>query len=174
MRWPVFILMLFIALAVQMFLSLLPSVGPWRPDVLLILFLYVSLWAPGGVTLFAALVAGTFQDIASGTFGPFAFGYALVGFMMLRLRLAVYKEHPASHIVIAIASSALLVFWLTIGLRVIRWLVRLILWSNDPAPLNALVLPQWPSWIATILLAPLFIRMLSRMKKSFGFKSSEL
>ena len=174
MRWTVFILMLFVALAAQTFLSLVPKIGEWRPDVILILFLFVSLWAPAGVTLFAALVAGAVQDIATGTFGPFAFGYALVGFMMLRLRLAVYREHPLSHVAITIASSAMMIGWFWIILRMMRWLFRLVISTGDSAMLDEKVLPSWPGWIATILFAPIFIRMLQKMKKSFGFKSGEL
>lgn len=174
MRWLIFIFTLMLALIVQTFLSLVPRIGEWRPDVILLVFLFVSLWAPAGVTLFAALLAGALQDIASGTFGPFAFGYALVGFMMLRLRLGVYREHPLSHVAIAMASSALLIVWLSIVLRIMRGLVRLVLWTGDPASLDNLILPRWPSWLATILFAPLVIRMLQKSKKSFGFKSSEL
>lgn len=174
MRWLVFVISAMGLLALQMGLALVPRIGEARPDVLLLLVIFVALFSGGiAVPLYAALLAGLLQDVASGTFGPFMFGYGLVGLMMLRLRLAVYRDHPLAHIACGLASVLVMLGWLHVLMPMMRWVVRLVIFRSEDASAWPDLRPPLVSWVVTVLMAPLVLVMLKKLRKAMGLRVVE-
>ncbi len=174
MRWLLFIILAMGLLALQMGLALVPRIGEARPDLLLLLVVFVSLFSGGiAVPLYAALLLGLMQDVVVGTMGPMTFGYGLVGLMMLRLRLAVYRDHPLAHVACGLAGVCVMMVWLHGLMPLARWMVRLVIFRSEEAGLWTDVRPPVVSWLVTVLMAPLVLMMLKKVRKGLGLRVVE-
>jgi hypothetical protein len=149
MRWFVFAIFAYLALALDQGLSVLWSdlLGGWSaaPSFMLILAVFISLWAPPRATYVAWLVLGILTDLsiprgaapdtgleAFWILGPAALGYLLGAYAAVETRTLFLRESP-------IALAALVLF---AGTFVHLLTIALITWRGVFFPLNEPV-PLW-------------------------------
>ncbi len=104
MHWPIFSLLLFISVVLQI------SAGRFfpfadrlvRPDFLALLALFFALYAPRRHTPLAAWIIGFTADLLSlGTPGAFAFSFGLLALLTLSARQILYADHAVARIILA-------------------------------------------------------------------------
>ncbi len=132
---------------------LLPSLslGGVRPDLFLLLVLFLSLQAsPEGATV-EGFVIGLCQDaLSGGPLGLRAFSFALLGFLCARLGQAMYTDEPLAQ------------FWLLLGGSAGTGLLTLTLLSfflEPPPLLRTLVWVVTPEALFTAAVGLLLLRL---------------
>lgn len=128
MRWLVFALFAYVALALDQGLRTLlafdPGVGPVAPSFTLVLAVYVGLWAPSRAVAWAFLFLGAASDLlhvwpsvqaaapnASGPalgaiMGPLAIGYLVGAYAVIQVRGLLYRESTFALAVVALGVGA--------------------------------------------------------------------
>lgn len=92
-RWTVLIAASFLLLALKFFVFSRIEIQGAGPDVLLILFVYVALFAPEGEALAVAWLLGLLADFTScEVFGLFSTLYVLLAILLIRLREEIYVD----------------------------------------------------------------------------------
>ncbi len=105
MRWLTFAVAAYLVLALQTGLRtlwVLPVVGGVTPDLLLILLVFVALWAPGMKVAWGALILGLLADLHplpvlhsmqdAAILGPGVIGFLLGAYVVLQLRTMVFRD----------------------------------------------------------------------------------
>lgn len=153
MRWPVYIIAVFVALVFDTALSEALSIDSqgWniRPSALPAVAVFVALSAPRLTTLWACLLLGLLVDLnhpvsfEGGTdsvhlVGPFALGYVFSGYFICQLRASVFRRRILTIAVLTVAfafmaavvavSCGVIRSWLPLGLVGSR-----VLWPSIPA-----------------------------------------
>jgi len=134
MRWVTFAITAYLLLALETGLRTLWSV-PWAwdasPSLLLILLVYLGLWAPPWKVAWAAVilgllgdlypraVAGAQPDIA--VLGPTALGFAVGAYVLLQLRTMVFRDSLVTMAVMTFVTG-LCAHLLTVAMFVLRGL----------------------------------------------------
>ena len=104
MRWPVFAILAYFFLAMELGLTRLLEVGSGvAPSFVLVLMVFIAAHASTMPALWAALILGALVDLTSPlpynrdvviVLGPHAMGYLLGALLTLQLRSLVYRRHP--------------------------------------------------------------------------------
>ncbi len=105
MRWPVFAFLAFLLLVLQEGLGTLWSVGGHSPSLLMVLMVFVSLWAPSLTGAYAALALGLLTDLSQPVYpagqatdvaliGPACLGYLTGAYVTQQLRGMVFRHSP--------------------------------------------------------------------------------
>ena len=105
MRWPVFLIFAWIALALEAgFRDILaiPGLGLISPSAAACLVVFVALFAPRSSALWAAWVLGVLMDLMTEysrggnpsvfLIGPYALGYAASALVILQVRILVFRQ----------------------------------------------------------------------------------
>ena len=105
MRWPVFLIFAYIALALETGVSgrLGPgTLGGVSPSFVVLLVVFISLFAPRATALWACWLLGVLMDLSApcarsglgGVFliGPYALGYVFGCVLILQLRALVFRK----------------------------------------------------------------------------------
>jgi len=110
MRWVILLIFVYLFLVIELGVSVAlnqPGQYNYMPGLLLILAVYVGLFAPTMMTLWTWLALGILHDLAhpvkmvdatmdATIIGPAALAYLAGGFLMLQLRRVVYRGSPLS------------------------------------------------------------------------------
>ncbi len=103
MRALPFAILAAIALVLQ--ISVVPAIavsGGFEPQLLLILALFVALFARAEAALIGCWVLGLLVDLQSeARLGSYAFAFGLVGLGIVQIRSSLFRDHPLSHVVLA-------------------------------------------------------------------------
>ena len=123
MRWPLLLVLIFILLLMQTTLVRWMDVAGARPDLLLILVLFVSLNARPDDSFLTSVLVGLCKDVYSAQrFGLYTLLFAAVGVAVNLVRKDLFKEHFFTQMLVAVACAGAcnvvvsLVHMLTYGL----------------------------------------------------------
>ena len=130
------------------------------PQPLLILALFVALFAKSDAALLGCWTLGFMQELAGlTTLGAGALSYGLVGLIIVRIRSSVFRDHPLSHIFLALIFGFLANEFMALRL------------AAKIGDFNARLLVAQPvaTAIYTALLAPCLMPLLNAMRKLMQF-----
>ena len=157
MRWFSYFILAYMALGVQIGAGEFMRVGGAKPDLVLLAVIYIASNAPRPAALGGAFGMGLMVDLVGlGPLGLYAFAYGIVAMFVVSMQEVMYREHPMSHLFVALIASLLVS---TVGL-VHGWIHPPLL------PLGV----QFKTALYTALLAPIVLGILQRMKRAFAFK----
>ena len=158
MRWIVYFILAYVALAIQV------GAGPylrWQgapPNLVLLVVIFIALNAPREAGLLGALCLGLMQDLLTQSpLGLYAFSYGLVGMFVVSTQQIVYREHPLTHFSLALIGGLLC------------GMVQLIHGLVHRPGVGGMSL--FTTMIYTALLAPFVLGFLQRARRPFGFQS---
>jgi rod shape-determining protein MreD len=110
MRPLPFAILALIALVLQV--SLVPAMAVtsagFKPQLLLVLAMFVALYARPDAALLGCWTLGLLADLSSiGPLGGFAFGFGLAGLGIVATRASLFRDHPLSHFFLALSFGFL-------------------------------------------------------------------
>ncbi len=115
MRWTVFAIMVYLAFAAQEGLRTLLVVGHTSPNFLLVMFVFVAMHAPRLIVAWAAVAVGLVADLQPlpqadqladvAVIGPGCLGYLAAGFVVIHLRVMVFRESTMATAALVVASG---------------------------------------------------------------------
>jgi rod shape-determining protein MreD len=173
MRWFIYLILAYLAVAVQIALSPFVAYHGAAPNLVLLVVIFIAVNAPKEAALLGCFAIGAMQDLVTQQPpGLFAFSYGLVAMFVVATQQVVYKDHPLTHFAVALAGGILTGFVLLVHA-----------WVRPAAPRAAderIILPAIrlaPTIILTgvlytAILAPFLLGILQRMKGIFGFQSN--
>lgn len=118
MNWFVFALFAWLTLGLELGLKDVLQIGPTpiAPSFVLPLAVFVAMWAPGGITLWACFLLGAALDLTwqvprtdggvATILGPYALGFTLMGWLVLNMRGMVIRRNPATMAFLCVVGSA--------------------------------------------------------------------
>ena len=157
MRWITYFILAYLALAIQV------GAGPylrWEgapPNLVLLAVIFIALNAPKEAALLGAFSLGLLQDLVTqAPLGLYGLSYGMVGMFVVSTQNLVYREHPLTHLSLAIVggllcSSVVFIHGLVHGPR---------------APAMGLL----TATTYTAILSPFVIGALERIKRLFAFQ----
>ena len=171
MRWITFAILLYLMTALESaHLGALPSANPMRepwPEVLFVpmLAVFYALYAAETAAPLAALVCGLMLDITDPSFlGTNAVPLAIVAWLIVRIRLSIFREHMISQVVMTLLAVLAFAFLAALFRKLIG------------APLHGGGF--WRQFgnlagdaVYTAILAPLFFWFFFRFRQLLGFSS---
>ncbi|MFT3784546.1 MAG: rod shape-determining protein MreD [Tepidisphaeraceae bacterium] len=167
MRWPVFILVAYVMVGLQLAVNGFLQIEPWTPSLPLLLVLFVGLHAPGPTALLAGFVTGVGHDVISaGSLGTYAFCYSVIAGAALQLRQVMYREHPATHAMLTLLCGTLLAL-----LLLVKNAIRAHIVTDDftsPGFFRTLGMT-----IASAVLAVPVMYLLRKIRAGFAFRQME-
>ena len=136
MRWPVFVIALYVAAALEVGLANLLRIGSTTPSLLLILAVFVAMYTAPQTIAFAMIAIGVVHDIVHSPFpgaavvGPAALGYLLAGYAVVQLRAVFFRDSAWALASLVFITGLLLHLTIVLlcTLRGIPWL------TNEPIP----------------------------------------
>ena len=161
MRALPFFILAIICLVLQVAVAPAMAVTSLRaaPQPLLILALFVALFAKRDAALLGCWMLGFMQDLASVTLiGTGALAYGLIGLAIVRVRSSVFRDHPLSHIFLALVFGFLA-----------NELIALRVAAADGFNSRLLLAEPLATAIYTALLAPCLMPLLYAMRKLMQF-----
>lgn len=117
MRWPVFAIFVLTFLVLEDGLRTLLAIGYTTPSLLLILMVFVGLWAPSTTAGWAAVILGFLTDLCTpiydvelvhdvALFGPACLGYLFGTYVICQLRGMVFRDSSlAVGVLVAVAGA---------------------------------------------------------------------
>jgi rod shape-determining protein MreD len=162
MNWIPFLILAYVAVAMQTGLSPLVRLGSAdsigaEPNFGLIVVVFIALYAQRQTALLAAFVMGALQDLATQQpFGLFAFSYGLAAVVIASGSRKVYRSHPLTHFFFALLGGF------------ISALVLLLHSHLRHTPVGAVT--TFSGAVYTAALAPLLIAGLQKARRLFAFR----
>ncbi len=157
MRWIVYFILAYVALAIQV--GATPYLR-WQgapPNFVLLVVIFVTVNAPREAALLGALCLGLMQDLVTQSpLGLYALSYGLVGMFVVSTQQVVYREHPLTH------------FSLALGGGLLTGIVIFIHGLIHRGGVGAMSL--FTTAIYTAVLAPFVLGFLQRAKRPFAFQ----
>lgn len=157
MRWPIFAIFAFAFLVIEDGLRTLMAIGFITPSLLLILMVFVGLWAPSTTGGWAAVILGALIDLTTPIYdvglvhdvaliGPACLGYLTGTYVTCQLRGMVFRDSPLA-IAVLVVVAGMFVHLVTMAMLTIRGL---------PWPLGEPI----PGWNAADQLVARFLNLL--------------
>lgn len=162
MRWLSFYILVYLTLGLQT--GLRPYIA-WRdasPNLLLLVVVFVCINASQESALIGAFILGALQDLFTQTpLGLHAFAYSLLGLLVVRVRLVVHRQHPLTHVSLAL-----------VGMLILGALdaLQTLLHHPPPGTMGRGASMFFASLLYTLLLAPVVIGVLQRGRRLFAFE----
>ena len=173
MRWFAYLILAYLAIALQIGLGPLLRYREAQPNLVLLAAVFVALNAPRDAALLGCFIMGLLQDLLSQQPpGLFALSYGLTGVLAAAGHQVVYREHPLSHFVLALvgglitAAVLLLHAWVhpaASGAVAADGVTRLAAVRLSPGV-------EFTRVMYTALMAPVVIGLLQRSRKLFAFQ----
>lgn len=157
MRLLPYILLGYLAVGLQVGLSGYVRLGGAAPNLVLIVAVFIALFAAKDVALLSCFVLGLMQDLLTQqSLGLYAFSYGLTAFLISSAASMLYRDHPLTHAAVVLGAS------------VQTWLLLVIHgWIFGPRPsVSAVVV----STLVTALLAPPAMWALLKMRPMLGMR----
>jgi rod shape-determining protein MreD len=172
MRWFSFFILAYLVLGLQAGIGTAMQYDGARPNLVLLAVVFIAMNAPRDAALLAAFMLGALQDLSGqGTIGLYCFSYGLVAMFVVAVHQAVYREHPLTHVALALAGGLITALVLAIH----GWIHPPTLSRIVNAPVAALAAPPgralqlFGSAVYSAILAPLVLGGLQRIKSVFQF-----
>ncbi|MEI7766346.1 MAG: rod shape-determining protein MreD [Phycisphaerae bacterium] len=110
MRWFAYVILLYVATAFQV--ARLGKISPGtypQIEYLIILVLFYALYAPEDEAALAAIITGiTYDLISTDIIGTQAIPIALLGWLVLRIRMSIFRDFFLSQALVALFAGILL------------------------------------------------------------------
>ena len=171
MRWLSYILLAYVAVALQIGLSPFVEYRGAAPNLVLLAVIFIAVNAPRDPALLGCFILGLLQDLVSHQQpGLFALSYGLVAWFVVSTQQVVYREHPLTHFSLALAGGLM-----TSAVLVVHGYVHP---ASPRVQHNGHILPAIRVSVTvsligvlyTAVLAPFVLGALQRMKGIFGFQ----
>ncbi len=169
MRWITYFILAYLTLGLQVGLAPYLRYQGASPNLVLLAVIFIAINAPRDAALLGAFALGVLQDLLTQQPpGLFALSYGLVGMFVVSTQQIVYREHPLTHVSLAL-----------IGGLMTTCVILLHGWIHPPAPrlmdLNvaaARISPgvEFTRVLYTAVLAPFVLGALQRVKRAFAFQ----
>jgi rod shape-determining protein MreD len=173
MRWPVYFIIVYIMLGLQLGLSSYTQFRGVAPNLMLLVVVFVSLNAPRAEALFSSFLLGIFQDLVTmQPLGLYAFSYGLVAILVAWSSEFVRRSHPLTHLSMTFLSGLLVSLVLMVH-QLIRPVGPALM--HEGALVGAIRLGPRVlivSSVYTALLAPPVLWIFQRLHRFFGFDAS--
>src|SRR5947209_11686266 len=106
MRWPMFFILAYIAVGLQVGLSPHVAYHGAAPNLVLLAVVFLAMNASRDAALLACFILGVLQDLLTQQQpGLFALSYGLIALFIVGAQQAVYREHPLTHFSLALAGG---------------------------------------------------------------------
>ena len=174
MRLLPYLILAYVAVAMQIGMGSLLAVGGSAPDFVLLAAIFIALQAPRESALLGCFGLGLIHDLVSQQpLGLYALGYGIVGLLVVGSQSSLQRESPLAHILVALVSG------------IVVTLVILLNQRFAPTPPVAPVSPDaalpplgagpgaliW-GVVWTTLLAPAVLWPLNKLRRYFAFDHS--
>jgi len=157
MNWLLFAIFSYLALMAEMGLRSvwmipLPMAGDLTPSLLVIMLVFVGLFAPSWTVAWAGLVLGLLADLQPGPMpdavllGPTTLGFLVGAYAVLQMRTMVFRESLLAFVVLVLVT----------GLFIDLVTVALLTFREVPWPLGEPI----PGWSAPTQLVHRFLELL--------------
>ena len=159
MRWPVFFILVYLAIGIQIGMGDLVGIGGAgaQPDLVLLAVIFIAIHAPRDAALLGAFVIGIVKDTTTlSPLGLYAIAYSLVGMFVISTQEYVYRAHPVTHVTLGFFGSLLAGAVVLIH----GWI------KGPPASMSEV----FGSALYTAILAPLVLGALNLAKGAFSFR----
>src|SRR5687767_10722339 len=110
MRWAAYFILVYLAVGLQVGMGDFVRVGASgaRPDLVLLVVIFIAIHAPRDAALLGAFGIGLIKDVTTlSPLGLYAIAYSLVGMFTVSTQELVYRAHPVTHVVLGFAGSFL-------------------------------------------------------------------
>jgi rod shape-determining protein MreD len=175
MRWFSFFILAYLVLGLQAGVGTAMQWNGARPNLVLLAVVFISMNAPRDAALLGSFILGALQDLTSqGTIGLYCFSYGLVAMFVVAVHQAVYREHPLTHVALALVGGLITALVLVLHG-----------WIHPPAPSRMIssqgpalasprpaMLPLFVGAVYSAILAPLVLGGLQRIGTVFQFQST--
>jgi rod shape-determining protein MreD len=157
MRWPAYLILVYLAVGLQIGLGEYLRVDGAKPDLVLLAVIFIAINAPRDAALLGAFGIGLVQDLVTlSPLGLYALAYSVVALVTVNVQELVAKGHPIAQFVLALTGGLLAAAVILIHG-----------WIRGP---SASVSQLAGGALYTALLAPLLLGLLHRARKAFGFR----
>lgn len=108
MRWPLYFLITYIMLGIQIGLGDLIQFRGVGPDLVLLMVVFISLSAPRAEALLGSVILGLMQDLLSlQPMGLFAVSYGAVAYVVTYIAPMADRRHPLTHLAMTFLGASL-------------------------------------------------------------------
>ena len=162
MRWPLYFILAYLAVALQIGLGGHLRVAGASPNLIMIAVVFIAIHAPRDAALLGCFALGILQDLTTADpsrLGLYGLAYGFFALMIGGYGTPAVRGHPIMHIMLTLVCglvTALLVLlhgWLPFA-GGIRMPIGVMVWSA----------------VYTALVSPLILWPLNRMRKVFAFE----
>src|SRR4051794_16421201 len=157
MRWPIYLILVYIAIGLQVGAGAFMRFGAGMPNLVLLAVIFIAINAPRDAALLGAFGIGVMQDLVSlQPLGLHALAYSLVAMFVVSTQELVYRGHPATNFSLGLIGGLL------------AGAVELIHgWIRGPRVLMSEV---FLSALLTAVAAPFVLGLLHLARRSFNFR----
>jgi rod shape-determining protein MreD len=173
LRWFTYVILAYLAIAVQIGLGTFVRYRGAEPNFVLLAALFIALNAPRDAALLGCFCLGVLQDLVTQQPpGLFALSYGFTGMLAVSAHQVVYRERALTHFALALIGGMLTAAVLLLH----GWIHPDAARAAGPdgtTALNAIRLSpttELTRALYTALLAPVVIGLLQRSRRSFAFQ----
>jgi rod shape-determining protein MreD len=172
MRWPIYFILAYLAIALQIGLAPFLRYRGASPNLVLIAAVFVALHAPRDAALLGCFCLGVLQDLVTQQQpGLYALSYGLTAILVFGGNQVVYRDHPLTHFTMVLVGGLI-----TAAVLLLHG------WIHPPSPkvaaaggpaLPAVRLSAGTEMVRaayTAALAVALLWVLQRAKKAFAFQ----
>ena len=173
MRWFAYFILAYATLGLQLGLGRFVDLKDATPNLVLLAVIFIAGNARRDAALLGAFSLGLMQDLLGlGPPGLYAVAYGLVALVVVRSQNSVYREHPLTHLSLALVGGLIVAFVLAVhgwvrpaGPKVVDNGVAI---AAVRAPVGRLFV----SAVYTAVLAPPLLWVLNRSRRVFAFRTA--
>ena len=167
MRWLTYFILAYVVLGLQVGLAPYVAYQGAAPNLVLLAVVFIAINAPRDAALLGCFSLGVLQDLMTQQpLGLFALSYGVLGMLIVNTQGVVYREHPLTHVSLAL-----------IGGVVTSTLLLVHGWVYPPGPRDGPLGPvrlsiatEFTRLLYTAVLALPVLWALQRMKRLFNFQ----
>lgn len=171
MRWLTYFILAYLALGFQVGLEGFLRWNGARPNLVLLVAIFVAINAPRDSALLGCFVLGAMQDLVTlQPLGLYALSYGLVGMMVVGTQEVVYREHPLTHFSLALVGGLVTgaLIWVQDWIHPTAGPIQTASGVVSAVRLSPVTL--FTTSLYTAVLAPVVLGLLQRIKGLFAFQ----
>ena len=171
MRWLSYILLAYVAVALQIGLSPFLAYNRAAPNLVLLAVIFIAVNAPRDPVLLGCFLLGLLQDLVTQQQpGLFALSYGLVAMFVVGTQQVVYRGHPLTHFSLALAGGLMT----AVILLAHGWIhppgARLTDGNTVLPAIRLSTTTELTRVLYTAILAPIVLGLLQRTRSLFAFQ----
>ena len=168
MRWLSYFILAYVTISLQIGLNGVLDWGVAAPNFVLPVVVFVAINASREEALIGTFLLGVMQDLFTlQPLGLYAFSYGMLGLFAVGAQPSLYKDHPLTHFVLALAGGLLTGFVVLFN----EWTYPILHGLRDaPRPSPARL---FGGALYTAAVAPVLLGGLTRVKRVFSFRGGK-